>query len=233
MPLKPIKMESVNRFTALVIGDAGIGKTSLVRTIPDDEKVCVLSAESGLLSVKDLVQSGKIQGFEITSFQDMREAYQHLLTDDEAQKTFQWIFIDSLTEISSRCVEAMKAKYPSGADSFKLWGDYNDLLTTLIKGFRDLHQYSVVFSCLPSVEKDEANRRFVGPAVSGASLKERLTSYFDEVFFMTSQKTDEGQEYRCFITQPYLRYPAKDRSGKLALIEKPDLANIKRKIMEV
>jgi hypothetical protein len=106
-------------------------------------------------------------------------------------------------------------------------------MTTLIKGFRDLKSYSVVFTCLPTVEKDEANRRFVGPAVAGTSLKERLTSYFDIVLYMTSQKTDEGAEYRCFITQPIDRYPAKDRSGRLNTIEKPDLSHIKNKIMEV
>jgi hypothetical protein len=48
---------------------------------------------------------------------------------------------------------------------------------------------------------------------------------------MTMQKADDGTEYRAFITQSFEKYPAKDRSGKLSIIEKPDLAYIKAKIM--
>jgi hypothetical protein len=83
--LRPIAKENVQRFTALIIGEAGIGKTSLIRTIPDDEKACIISAESGLLCINDLVQSGKVEGFEIGSFSEMKEAYQFLL-NPEMQK---------------------------------------------------------------------------------------------------------------------------------------------------
>jgi hypothetical protein len=229
MALRPITKESVNRFTCLVIGTAGIGKTSLIRTIPEGERALILSAESGLLCIADLVRSGQVEGFEIGNFSEMKEAYQFLLSPDG--KKYQWVFIDSLSEISSRCVEAMQAKYPSKSDSFPMWGEYNFLVTQLVKGFRDLQTHSVVFSCLPSIDKDESNRRYIAPAVSGSSFKERLTSYFDEVFFMESRQTDDGTEYRCFLTQPIERYPAKDRSGKLAPIEKPDLSHIQNKIL--
>ena len=232
MALKPITTDRLDRFTALVIGPAGIGKTSLLRTIPENESACVLSAESGLLSVRDLVKAKRVTGFEIGSFSEMREAFELLNTDKAFQEKYKWIFIDSLTEISSRCVEAMKAKYPSKSDSFPMWGEYADLMTHLIKGFRDINHYSVVFTCLPSVEKDDSNRRYVGPAIAGSSLKERLTSYFDEVFYMDIKKSDEGQEHRVFITQPWERFPAKDRSGCLNLIEKPDIAYIKNKIFK-
>jgi len=183
------------------------------------------------LCVRDMVISRQITGFEVESFDDMQEAYS-LLTQKEFQEQYKWIFIDSLTEIASRCVEAMKKKYPKKADAFSLWGEYNDLMTKIIKDFRDISSYSVIFTCLPSTEKDENNKRYIAPAMSGASLKERLTSYFDEVFYMTVQKDDEGVNHRVFITQPYDRYPAKDRSGRLATIEKPDIEHIKNKIFK-
>lgn len=227
--LKPIGIQSVSRFTALVIGEAGIGKTSLIRTIPEGERACVLSAEAGLLCVQDMVIAGQIEGYEIGSFADLKEAYQMLLTP-EFESRYQWVFIDSLTEVSGRCLESMKVKYVKSEDTFKMYGEYNDLMVSIIKGFRDMQKYSVVFSCLPSIEKDELNKRYVGAAIVGKQLQERLTSYFDEVLYL-SQRSEEGASYRCFLTQPMDRYPAKDRSGKLSPIEQPNLAAIKTKIL--
>jgi hypothetical protein len=232
MTLKRIEADTADRMNCLVIGPAGIGKTSLLRTIPASEKVCVISAESGLLCVRDLVRNGTVEGWEVGSFADMTEAYMLLAQNAEVKGRYRWVFIDSLTEISARCVESMKAKYPQRSDSFAMWGEYNDLMTGLIKGFRDLRDYNVVFTSLEQVEKDDLNRRYVAPQVSGASLKDRLVSFFDEVFYYTFVKGADGADVRALLTQPYDRYPAKDRSGKLTLAETPDLGAIKKKIFE-
>jgi hypothetical protein len=226
MGLKEISCGSVETINVVLIGPAGIGKTSQIASVLEDNgnKVCVVSAESGLLPVRDHVKSGRVIGWEISSFDDIREVYKKLTTGDQFLDQVKWVFIDSLTEVSSQCLEAMKAKYPTASDSYRMWGDYNDRMTVMIKAFRDIKYYNVVFTCLDAVEKDELNRRYVGPAIAGSQLKERLTSYFDEVLYMTTMKQEDGTEQRVFITQPYERYPAKDRSGKLDLIEKPDLA---------
>jgi hypothetical protein len=165
----------------------------------------------------------------VASFADLAEVYSFLASPQAAG--YKWVFIDSLTEIAAQCVEAMKAKYPSKSDSFNMWGDYSDKMMQLIKAYRDLAAFNVVFTCLDSCEKDEMNRRFVGPAMSGTSLKERLPSWFDLVLYMVSLPGADGKEQRAFITQPWERYPAKDRSGKLALVEAPHLGEIKRKIL--
>jgi hypothetical protein len=229
MALKPISLETSNRFIALINGQRGIGKTSLLRSLPPDEPVFVVSAEAGLLCVRDLVESRQVQGVEVASFTDLAEVYSFLTSP--AAAGYKWVFIDSLTEIAARCVEAMKAKYPAKSEVFNLWGEYSDKMTQLVKAYRDLAAFNVVFTCLDSCEKDEMNRRFVGPAMPGTSLKERLPSWFDLVLFMVSLPGADGKEQRAFITQPWERYPAKDRSGKLALVESPHLGEIKRKIL--
>jgi len=104
-------------------------------------------------------------------------------------------------------------------------------MTGIIKAFRDIKHFNVAFTALETIEKDEVNRRYPVPAISGAQVKDRLTSYFDEVFYMTTMKQEDGEERRVFVTQPYNGYPAKDRSGRLDLIEKPDLAYIRNKIL--
>ena len=229
MALKQITLENTNRFIALVIGQSGIGKTSLLRTLPEGEPVCVVSAESGLLCVRDLVESKRVQGFEVKTFAELGEVYQYLSTDGKTH--FKWIFIDSLNEIADSCVQAMKAKYPDRKDSFPMWGEYGEKMVGLIKAYRDLPYYNVVFICGDSTEKDDMNRQYVGPLIPGNAVKERLPYFFDEVFYMVSLPDSEGKEKRSFITQPWTRYPAKDRSGRLELVEAPHLGNIKNKIL--
>lgn len=250
MALKPITVESVNRICVLVIGPSGIGKTSLIRTIygqtwdpevgawmnPDQDAptppCCVINAEAGLLAVRDLVATGLVQGFDVTSLDDFQEVYEYLVSP-KGKETYGggWIIIDSLTEISDRCNKHFKAKYPQKEKTFDRWDDYQILMTTLIKGFRDATDYNVVFTCLPLIDKDEANRRFVGPNVTGNALRQILVSFFDEVFYFTHIQGEDGAEYRAFITGPYERFPGKDRSGRLSLIEKPDLMHVYRKII--
>ncbi len=230
MALQFITPQSADRLTALVIGRAGIGKTSLLRTIPEDEPVCTLSAEAGLLCVRDLVTAGRVTGVEIRSLAEFQEALAALKTE-EWRAAYRWVFIDSLTEIAARCVEDYQRRYPDKKDSFNLWGGYLDTMTGLIKAFRDLTSYNVVFTCLESVEYDEVKRRHIGPDISGRQLKERLTSYFDEVFYMTSMPGANGDERRVLYTQPRPGQPGKDRSGRLDEIENPDLAHIKAKIL--
>lgn len=231
MALRSITVDSSSTIKVLVIGIAGIGKTSLIRTIPEGALVIVISAESGLLSVRDLILSGRIQGYEVYSFDDLREAFLLISRIEVKEGLRPWIVIDSLTELASRCYEAMKAKYPSHSDGFKLWQEYNEKMIAMIKTFRDLPDFNVAMTALETCEKDEMNRRYYGVAMSGGQLKERLSSYFDEVFHMTSLKQEDGAERRVFITQPWERHPAKDRSGKLDLFEKPDLGYIRDKIL--
>jgi len=230
--LKPITPESADRICCLVIGKPGIGKTSLIRTIPPEEKVCVLSAEAGLLCVRDLVKAGKVEGYEIGSLEDFKEAFQMLSTNQEMIDRYKWIFIDSLTEIAARCEEVMQEKYPDSSKAFRMWGDYTNTMIMLIKGFRDLQQYNVVFTCLETIDKDENNRRYTAPAVAGKGLKEKTPSFFDEVFYMQTLPDEQGEQRRVMFSQPYNEYPAKDRSGKLEPVEAPDLTKIKNKILE-
>jgi len=247
MALNPITNNSANRMCAIVISKYGMGKTSLIRTIfgqeyiPENggwtevnrnrDKVCVLAAEPGLLAVKDLVDNGMIEGYEIKSLKEFNEAYQLLSSTDEMKERYSWIFIDSLSEISERCYEFLKEKFPDRTDSFKLWGDYTDTMKMLVKGFRDLLDFNVVFTALETVDKDENNVRYISPAAPGKELQEKLPSYFDEVLYMTEVTDDNGIQHRVIYTQPSGRYPAKDRSGKLDPIEKPNLLHIRNKVL--
>lgn len=251
MALQRITPQSADRICALLIGPAGIGKTSQIRCLLGQdyqggqwiqtdmapEKVLVLSAESGLLCVRDLITAGQIEGFEIRSLGEFQEALRFCLSPDFRQQGYQWVFIDSLTEIAARCAEDLQRKYPSKTDSFKMWGEYSQTMTDIIKAFRDLQGVNVVFSCLLAVDKDDAGRRFPVPDISGSGLKNRLTSYFDEVFIFERMSMNTGnpeapvmQEMLVFNTKAPVGL-AKDRSGKLSETEYPNLLMVRNKIL--
>ena len=148
MALKVISPESVDRICALVIGKYGLGKTSLLRTmlgqdyidgswqqveeVADGKKVCVLSAESGLLAVRDLITAGLVEGYEIANLSEFKEAYQMLAVTPAMKERYEWIFIDSLTEISARCDEDMREKYPDRAKTFARWDDYKTAINDML-----------------------------------------------------------------------------------------------------
>lgn len=246
--LRPISADTADRIAAIVIGKYGTGKTSLLYTmlgyhfsnetrkwepVPGHkpEKVCVLSAEGGLLAVRDLLKAGLIEGFEIGSIADFRSAFDALSYGDDFKERYQWIFIDSLTEISARCEEAMLEKYPDRSQSFAMWGDYARTMNRLVKGFRDLRDYHVIFTCLETVEKDDTGKRYMAASVKGRDLKEKLPSYFDEVFYLQVIPDASQNMVRQFLTHSLHELPAKDRSGKLDLVEPANILHIKYKIL--
>ena len=252
MALTPITTQSADRVCILLVGPAGIGKTSQLRcflgqdyqngqwvqTDMPPEKVLVLSAESGLLCVRELVASGQVEGFEIRSLDEFREALFWCYSREFAEAGYKWVFIDSLTEIASRCAENLQRKYPNKSDSYKMWGEYNAVMTDIVKRFRDMPHTSVVFTCLVATEKDDTGRRIPVPDISGSGLKTRLPSYFDEVFHMTRVSMTVGGDAENPIVEKVLvfdtREPiglAKDRSGKLAPQEYPNILMIRNKIL--
>ena len=247
MALRKILPQSTDRLACLIIGPAGIGKTSLIRTLCGEgydstsgtwrryeqiqpEKVCVLSAEAGLLSVRDLVVSGQVEGYEIGSLDEFQEAQLTCMSADFKQQGYRWIFIDSLTEISSRYTETLQQKYPNKKDSIKMWSEYSQLMTDIIKAFRDLTDFNVVFTCLEAHDKDADGISRLVPDVAGGGIKNRLTSYFDEVLYMQSIRGQDGKAQTWFSTASPIGL-AKDRSGKLDKFELPNLLNIQHKIL--
>ncbi|MDR1313272.1 MAG: ATP-binding protein [Deltaproteobacteria bacterium] len=229
MALRAITPLTDRRLTCLVVGKPGIGKTSLLRTVPQDRPAFTVSAESGLLCVQDLVCSGAVQGVEVDSVEDMDEIFR-LLRTREYSGRFGTVFIDSLSEISSICLESYRRKYPSRSQSYTLWDAYNNHMMALIKGYRDLQGYDVVMTCLERTELDEVKRREILPAMASQRTRADVLALFDEIFYMTDVRGNDNKPVRAFMTRPFDGLPGKDRSGRLDPIEKPDLAWVKAKI---
>lgn len=207
----------------LVHGRAGVGKTTLVKTLPNP---ILISAESGILSLRD----EDIPTIVINGFNDMADTYR-FLTESEHAKDFQSVALDSISEIGEVCLSMEKANTKDGR---KAYGELADKMSSLIRQFRDLSNKHVYFSAKQGSNTDEvSNVTRYGPSMPGRTLTNDLPYYFDEVFSLEIGKNPEsGEEFRFLRTKTDLQYEAKDRSGALDQFEEPHLGKAINKILQ-
>ena len=79
---------------------------------------------------------------------------------------------------------------------------------------------------------DDFNRRVFQLQIEGAKTGLELPGIVDEVLTLAEVKAEDGSTYRalvCHTLNPW-GYPAKDRSGRLEMIEEPHLGRLMAKI---
>lgn len=222
-----------NKLKVVINGLSGAGKTTLVKTLKHaGYKVLIISFESGLLSIAgsgiDYIDGTKDDSGVVIAkearINRLMDVYKFILTK-EAQAKYDTIYIDSLTEISQCMFDALRKEYPERKDNLVLYGELGQKMREMIKAFRDIPHYHVVFTCLGKVEKDEVGKRFMGFDLIG-SIADKLPQFFDLVFYLRA-KEDTTRELICTATDSII---AKDRSSKLAHSEPADLGLIFDKI---
>lgn len=232
----------------VVAAEAGNGKTSLAATIENviNEKVLVISAEAGLLSLKgknvDFVELQKKYNPETKAYDavpktariaHLTEIFKYLALP-ETQAKYRWIFIDSLTEINQNMFEFLDTleEFQGPKNTIKKYGELATRMTSLCKAFRDMPHYNVVFSALVKVVTDNDNKTQIKIDMTG-SFADRLPSLFDEIFYLgvMAEVGEDERNLRQILTQKTdkITFP-KDRSGKLARIEPANLGEIIQKI---
>lgn len=217
MKLTSTKQAQDNGIKVLVHGPAGAGKTYLSRTTGGNP--VIISAESGLMSLRDI----DLPVIEINSIADLEAAYSFLTSSADA-KDFDWIILDSISEIAEQCLSFEKKQTKDGRAAY---GALNDKMAGIIRAFRDLPK-NVYFSCKQERVKDEVNGTFLySPSLPGTKLSQSIAYFFDFVFALRVERTDEGEITRYLQTARDYQYEAKDRSGALPLFMPPDLSLVK------
>lgn len=206
----------------LVHGYSDAGKTRLCSTLPHGETL-IISAEAGLLSLRDV----NIATIEIETVDDVAEAFR-FVTEAEEAKHFNWIALDSITEIAERVLVAEKKV---ASDPRQAYGALIDHMGDLVKSFRDIPDRNVYMSCKQEQIRDDATGSMkYGPSMPGSKLGPGLPFLFDEVFALRVHTDNEGITTRILQTRSDAQYVAKDRSGSLERYEDPDLSVVAEKI---
>lgn len=219
-----IKLQSTKGFgqsgvKLLVYGQAGAGKTTLIKTLPDP---VIISAESGLLSLSGV----DIPYITVTSLADLRDVMTWIMSSEEA-KRFKSVALDSISEIAEVVLAEEKTASKDGRAAY---GNMGDKMRKIIRAFRDLPDRNVYFSAKMDKMQDDQGLIMYSPAMPGKTLTQDMPFFFDEVLALRIAKDKEGASRRALMCQSDGMWTAKDRSGKLSAWEEADLGAIISKI---
>ena len=197
----------------LLYANSGFGKTTQLGTL--EGKTLILSAESGLLVLKDK----DIDVIDIASIQTLGEVYVALAS---GELVYDNVGIDSLTEIGEMIVsELLEDEYYSDpSNAFVLWKEYSKRMMNVCKKFRDLKGVNVVLTSLSEPVDSNGTMKYL-PQIPAKKVQTKLVSLFDEVYYGTMDK--DGK--RIVHTRSSNIFDAKSRANvadKIALSETVD-----------
>lgn len=217
--LRSTNTVTTNGLKVLIYGEAGAGKTTLIKTLP---KPLILSAEGGLLSLR----RENLPFIEIHTVEELRDAARWLESSEEA-KQFESVALDSISEIAEVVLSTEKMLNKDGRAAY---GNMNDTMTKIIRSFRDLPNRHVYFSAKMEKAQDETGAMLFSPSMPGKTLTQGLPFFFDEVFALRVGRNDKGEPMRMLMCRPDGLWTAKDRAGALEIWEPADLGAIITKI---
>lgn len=164
----------------------------------------------------------------------------------EEQKLFSGyscIFIDSITVASRLCLNWCKGRPEAFSDKTckpdprGAYGLLAQEMMAWLNQFQHITGKDVILVGILEKKLDDFNRPYWAPQIEGSKTANELPGVLDEVISLVEGKAEDGNTQkpinpRVFVCQtlnPW-GYPAKDRSGRLALIEEPHLGALLTKI---
>ena len=240
-----------------IFGKSGLGKTSLLWTM-DAQKTLFFDLEAGDLAVEgwtgDAIRPRTWQQCrdlavfiggpnpalrpEQSYSQAHFDAVCEKFGDPTSLEKYETVFIDSITVAGRLCLQWCKGQpqamsertgKPDTRGAYGLHGQEIIAWLTHLQHTRDKNMW---FVGILDEKTDDFNRQVFTPQIDGSKAALELPGIVDQVITLADIADEDGVSYRAFINHtinPY-GYPAKDRSGRLNLLEEPHLGRLMQKI---
>lgn len=251
------RLKSNQGIKGVIFGPPKIGKTSLLWTLDPSNTLCV-DMEAGMLSVQgwqgDSIEVRKWEDARnlacflggpnpaLRSDQPYSQAHYDycldLYGDPYVLEKYSTIFVDSIT-VSGRLSFGWCKGQPQAfsektgkPDMRGAYGLHGQEMISFLTQLQHIKGKNVWLVGILDERTDDFNRTVYVPQIEGSKTGLELPGIVDQVVSMVELKNDEGQPYRAFVCHklnPW-GYPAGDRSGRLAMIEKPHLGDLMEKI---
>ncbi len=240
-----------------IFGKSGIGKTSLLWTL-DPATTLFMDLEAGDLAIEgwagDTIRPRTwdecrdfavfIGGANPALRDDQPYSQAHhdavvtrLGAPDQLDR-YHTVFIDSITVAGRLCFQWAKGQPEAFSDKTGkpdirgAYGLHGREMIAWLTQLQHTRSKNIWFVGILDEKLDDFNRKQFVPQIDGAKTGLELPGIVDEVISMVELRDDDGAPYRAFVCQtlnPY-GFPAKDRSGRLDMIEPPDLGRLMDKI---
>lgn len=251
------RMAETRGIKGVIFGKSGIGKTSLLRTL-DAEETLFFDLEAGDLAVEgwpgDTLRPRtwpECRDFAVfiggpnpalRDDQPYSQAHHKAVCERFGDPTqlyrYTTIFIDSITVAGRLCLQWCKGQPQAFSektgkpDSRGAYGLHGQEMIAWLTHLQHTRGKDVWFVGILDEKLDDFNRRVFLPQIDGSKTGLELPGIVDQVVTMAELRDSENKPYRAFVCQTLnpFGFPAKDRSGRLDMIEKPDLGELMAKI---
>ena len=158
--------------------------------------------------------------------------------DPAALDRYDTVFIDSITVAGRLCFQWCKGQPEAHSvktgkpDVRGAYGLHGREMIAWLTHLQHTRGKNVWFVGILDEKLDDFNRKVFVPQIDGSKTGLELPGIVDQVITMTDIPDAGGQPQRAFVCQtlnPW-GYPAKDRSGRLDMVEAPHLGRLMEKI---
>ena len=158
--------------------------------------------------------------------------------DPRSMDHYQTLFIDSITVAGRLCFQWCRGQPEAFSertgkpDIRGAYGLHGREMIAWLTHLQHARARNVVFVGILDERVDDFNKKLFSLQIDGSKTSLELPGIVDEVLTLAEIKDQSGAPYRALVCQtinPW-GYPAKDRSGRLAMVEPPHLGMLMAKI---
>jgi hypothetical protein len=241
-----------------IFGKSGIGKTSLLWTLPE-AKTLFMDLEAGDLAIegwggdslrprtwKECRDFAVLIGGPNPALRDDQPySRQHFemvcrdFGDPNAFEKYGTVFVDSITVAGRLCFQWCKGEPQAFSDKTGkpdtrgAYGLHAQEMMAWLTHLQHTRNKNIWFVGILDEKLDDFNRRFYQPQIEGAKTGLELPGIVDQVITMADLgdggETKPCRAFVCQTLNPW-GYTAKDRSGRLECVEEPHLGRLMEKI---